>query len=137
MKVEISKLSKSRELEFSEEWDPVAYDLGVDGWQYEGPVSVEVFFKKDSGLATSRVHLKAALALTCSRCHKDFKSFLDKTFSLAYSIDLSEKFIEPDDDIREELILNYPQKILCRDDCLGLCMRCGADQNEKKCKHES
>lgn len=133
MKVEIPKLSQGRELKFFEKWDPVVYDLGVDGWQYEGPVIVEAFFKKDSGLAKVSVHLKAALSLTCSRCHKDFKSFLDKTFSLAYSMDLSENSIEPDDDIREELILNYPQKILCRDDCLGLCMHCGADLNEEKC----
>lgn len=33
----------------------------------------------------------------------------------------------------EELVLAYPAKFLCREDCRGLCARCGANLNEGPC----
>jgi len=35
--------------------------------------------------------------------------------------------------VREELILAVPQFVECRDDCRGLCPRCGADLNAGPC----
>lgn len=32
--------------------------------------------------------------------------------------------------LREELVLAVPTYLLCRDDCAGLCPRCGADLNQ-------
>ena len=51
-----------------------------------------------------------------------------------YPLDPGRKIFPVDGNIREELILTYPQKILCKLDCKGLCIRCGADLNENKCK---
>ena len=33
----------------------------------------------------------------------------------------------------DNLELNFPSKILCKEDCLGLCQRCGKDLNEGDC----
>lgn len=35
--------------------------------------------------------------------------------------------------VREELVLAVPQWLLCRDDCRGLCPRCGKDLNAGPC----
>jgi uncharacterized protein len=35
--------------------------------------------------------------------------------------------------IREAIILEVPQLILCRPDCRGLCPTCGTDRNEATC----
>jgi len=35
--------------------------------------------------------------------------------------------------VREELLLAVPQYAVCRDDCRGLCRRCGADLNAGPC----
>jgi uncharacterized protein len=35
--------------------------------------------------------------------------------------------------VREELLLAVPQWVLCRDDCRGLCPRCGKDLNAGPC----
>lgn len=34
---------------------------------------------------------------------------------------------------RDAVVLALPEKILCRDDCAGLCARCGADLNRAAC----
>lgn len=36
--------------------------------------------------------------------------------------------------LREQLLLSQPMKNLCREDCLGLCQRCGMDLNEGECE---
>ena len=35
--------------------------------------------------------------------------------------------------VREYLLLSTPMKPLCRDDCAGMCMACGANLNEASC----
>lgn len=37
------------------------------------------------------------------------------------------------DAVREELILATPEFVLCREDCRGMCPRCGADLNAGPC----
>jgi uncharacterized protein len=134
MKLDISKLSEDRELELSEEWDALAFDLNSPGWQYAGPLKVQIKAVKDSGIAKIKASVQAPLELMCSRCSKTFSHVLNETFDLVYALDLSDRVIEIDEGIREELLLNYPTKILCQENCKGLCLKCGADLNEEKCK---
>jgi uncharacterized protein len=39
--------------------------------------------------------------------------------------------------IREEWLLATPAFALCRDDCKGLCLTCGADRNTGDCGHNT
>jgi len=133
MHVDISKLSEDRELELSEEWDALTFDLNSPGWQYTGPLKIQVKAVKDSGIAKISASVQAPLELMCSRCLKTFSRTLNQTFDLVYALDLSERVIEIDENIREELLLSYPTKILCDENCKGLCLKCGADLNESVC----
>ena len=38
-----------------------------------------------------------------------------------------------DDAIREELMIDFPRKLLCSDDCEGLCPKCGKPKREGDC----
>ena len=46
---------------------------------------------------------------------------------------LNEYEVSFDDHINENLIVNIPMQILCRDDCKGLCPQCGVNRNEQSC----
>jgi uncharacterized protein len=35
--------------------------------------------------------------------------------------------------LREAALLTMPQKMICRDDCRGICVHCGANRNEADC----
>lgn len=35
--------------------------------------------------------------------------------------------------LKNEISLRWPSKILCREDCRGLCLKCGRDLNEGEC----
>lgn len=41
--------------------------------------------------------------------------------------------IEVDDIFWEQVALSLPAKVLCREECKGLCPRCGADRNREEC----
>ena len=51
---------------------------------------------------------------------------LDVSIYEGDKIDLSEL-------VREQIILNLPEKIFCSEDCKGLCAKCGANRNLIDC----
>ncbi|HEX2031236.1 MAG TPA: DUF177 domain-containing protein [Actinomycetota bacterium] len=111
--------------------DPVRIELllesVVEGIVASGPVSGRMRFR-------------------CARCLKGF--------SEAFSVEVSELFAvdrTPDDEetypvregtidlepmVRDVVVLSMPFSPLCRDDCLGLCERCGGDRNAGECSCE-
>ncbi|MGN1328917.1 MAG: YceD family protein [Eubacterium sp.] len=85
----------------------------------------------------------------CDRCAEDVK----KSFDFKVKRIVVEKLEnEKDDDdyiviinreldldelVGEEVSLSLPSKILCKEDCKGLCPKCGANLNVKKCDCKS
>jgi len=50
-----------------------------------------------------------------------------------YVVPRRASFLDLSEAVREELLLATPQFVECRDDCRGLCPRCGADLNAGPC----
>jgi uncharacterized protein len=134
MRIDLARLSEERPLSLSASWDAKSRELDAPGIRFEEPVRIAVSAMRDSGLAVAQVNVRSRATMTCARCLCDFVTDVERSFKLAYALDISEPVIELDDDIRHELILNYPQKVLCREDCRGMCSKCGADLNIEKCK---
>jgi uncharacterized protein len=86
------------------------------------------------------------MALQCARCLTPFEQ--------PFSVEVGDLFVpnaEPDDDayalaepggldpeqmVRDAVLLSMPFSPLCRPDCKGLCERCGADRNLDECSCE-
>jgi len=97
--------------------------------------------------------VKISVKVACSRCLKDMSLPLDLTFREEYlpaeesgkgneqeltNTELDLGFYTNDElDItelvKEQILLAVPMKPLCRDDCRGLCTRCGKDLNRGPC----
>lgn len=41
--------------------------------------------------------------------------------------------LDIDDELLEEILLTFPQKLLCSEDCKGLCPKCGKRLNDGEC----
>ena len=41
--------------------------------------------------------------------------------------------VDVDELVLSEMLLNWPSKILCKEDCKGICSVCGHDLNEGEC----
>ena len=42
-------------------------------------------------------------------------------------------YLDVDQLIGNELLLNLPMKVLCREDCKGICRKCGTNLNHSSC----
>ena len=45
-----------------------------------------------------------------------------------------EDFVDLTANMREDIILELPQRVLCAEDCKGLCPHCGKDLNKGPCR---
>ena len=46
---------------------------------------------------------------------------------------IEDGFLDMDEQLREQLEMEFPMRFLCREDCKGLCPKCGKNLNEGEC----
>jgi|KBSSwiStaDraftv2_1062776.scaffolds.fasta_scaffold91705_3 DUF177 domain-containing protein len=103
-----------------------------------------------------RGQLAARITAPCDRCLDDVSFVIDQPFDLFYApgdfvgeattetelqlqrrdLDFSVydgDAIDLDELVREQLALNLPLRVLCKEDCRGLCSQCGVDLNRETC----
>lgn len=91
---------------------------------------------------------KLSLIIFCSRCLKALEYPMDIAISKVIDFKLTEEDRAEDLDeanyiigynldvdilIKGEIIIGLPMRLLCSDECKGLCMHCGTNLNEKSC----
>jgi uncharacterized protein len=126
-------------------------DPAFDGLDLDlvGPVSVTGQLQAtgpDEYLWRGRVH--GTMQGECRRCLTDVRTDIDIDVEAAvfssdpdaaddpdfYPLPERASHIDVRDVVREELVLAAPTGLLlCRDDCAGLCLGCGADLNAGPC----
>ncbi|MBC7958445.1 MAG: DUF177 domain-containing protein [Vallitaleaceae bacterium] len=91
--------------------------------------------------------LNTNLVLNCDRCNAEVKYPLGADFSKEVRVDQLTK--DNEDDFIEgynldleklaqnEIYLNFPMKILCKEDCKSICTTCGTNLNLQSCDCES
>jgi uncharacterized protein len=98
--------------------------------------------------------LSGRIQIRCARCLESYPRALNSEFRLFFTSppadtvqseleiaedDMSVDFIKGsevdlNDIVREQIYLSLPMKPLCRENCFGLCLVCGTNLNEEKCK---
>jgi uncharacterized protein len=148
-------------IDFREEFSPGAIDLGAEVRQRtplrtEGRADlVEEHHGKHKVVQDIRLKgkLDTSLELPCARCLETVVHAVERSFDLLYRPlgtdsgheELSVTDAEAEigyysgegllleDTLREQVLLAVPLKIVCRDDCKGLCPHCGKNLNEVQC----
>lgn len=148
MKIKISSLSEGRHL----------YDFDIPASEIElpsdfvGNVTVQVKLEKtkDKIFITSEIQFKKEFF--CDRCLTNYKDYLKTSYNMFYVYDIAHRneydedvvtviskdtdIIDLAPDVREYLLLAIPMKNICREDCKGLCPKCGQNLNQKQCDCE-
>jgi len=134
MKIEISRIPFEG-LEIEEDLTPLELELEEAGivW-FTGPIHIKADVSRITNAVTVAAQLSGSLRMTCSRCLNEFDVSLKKDLQLNYPIEKQQRHIDIMDDIREEILLEYPFKPLCKAQCKGICPQCGVNLNEGKCK---
>ncbi len=129
-----------------------AKDLGL-GDLFLDPIRVSYDLNHTFGKVYAKIEAAAAVHLSCGRCNRDFDRGISTKFLVQFEARPEKATLtgaDPDDpepnvafivddqlilgeEIRQELELQVPYRPLCREDCAGLCPRCGADLNNGPC----
>lgn len=128
-------------------------DIHLPEWKIKGKLDIRGTVYNKDGYLLLEGRVQGLLQGRCSRCLSEVERPLEINFSekLLYRADqsrfsdwefgeLEEEYTVYDGDIfdfgdllTENIINELPSKILCREDCKGLCPQCGHNLNEGQC----
>ena len=113
-----------------------AKDIGVQEEDLKCLLPLTISGRAEKAENTVLVHavVKTRCVYFCARCLEPVERDYFEEFDFDYELDPSILEIEINDDIRQEMILNVPARILCREDCPGICAGCGVNLNLEKCR---
>ncbi|MFH1782917.1 MAG: DUF177 domain-containing protein [Candidatus Omnitrophota bacterium] len=111
----------------------IAPDLKDQGIVFSKSIKVEAKITRLQSEVLVDVNLEAPCEFTCARCLAKIENNFKKSFNVNYEVKPGD-ILELGEDIRQEIILDSPIKILCKDDCKGLCKNCGQNLNICKCE---
>ena len=105
------------------------------------PVRIDVVLESVSDTIVVTGHAEATWRGECRRCLRPVGGTVGTSLREIFERDPEEGATYPlaGDEVdlapmvREAVLLELPLAPLCRDDCAGLCPRCGADRNEADC----
>ena len=110
------------------------------------PVEASGTVRNTAGVLMMTGSLQTTIHGVCDRCAADFERFVEFPIDVVLVTELSNEenedewvfHLEADaadleDIVRTVFVLNLDSKLLCSEDCKGLCCRCGKNLNEGPC----
>lgn len=80
-----------------------------------------------------RGRLSSELEMTCDRCLDPVRVPIEDPEVCHHLEDVEGVIVDLTEDLREDILLVFPQTCLCQDECLGLCPECGKNLNDGPC----
>ena len=136
MRIAVDKI-KDEPIELTEDIPASSWQMDSFDVKFTGNIHVEGKFTKVSREILTDVEVTLYRDITCSRCLSQANQAIKQSFRKSYNIDSLEEYLDIDEDIREEVLLNFPMKVLCKPNCKGICSKCGANLNKDKCSCET
>jgi len=146
------------EFEKSVETFPVLAEMVAGGeCEFAAPIRSALRALRIGDMVELDGDVETSVRLPCSRCLQPFETPLKSRFALTYmrrTTDVLEdtearevelnaedmgivyfqgEKIDLKDTIQEQVVMEFPIRALCKQDCKGLCSECGADLNVDPC----
>ena len=110
------------------------------------PVCAEGVVRNTAGVMMMTGTIRTCLHGVCDRCAADFTRDVEMPINVVLVTELADEDNEDEwvfplegdsadleDIVRTVFVLNMDSKLLCKEDCKGLCCRCGTNLNEGPC----
>lgn len=156
MRIEVENL-KERAEPFSHSYAPGEVELEDDGARLVSNADVEGSASRKGDEVRVRGKIVTEVELLCDRCLAPARAPLEVEFDtrfiprtvaasdaenvelLADDLGLAAyegDSVDVDELVREQILLALPSRNLCREECKGLCPKCGSDLNAGACSCE-
>lgn len=151
MQINISEIISTdhKKQEFRPEIEMPVFSLDGECYDFirKEPVVLTVQNEGNSVVSFSG-HVDVTIDIPCSRCLASVPTRLDFDFSqkidfrkvqeeqlddLDETSFMEESSLDVDRFVYNEILIRFPMKTLCSEDCKGLCFKCGKNLNEGEC----
>ena len=134
MKIYVDKIPEAG-IELTEQIKPEALSIDSEGVSFIKPIDVKAKVLKSGSEMFVDIYIEVPVEYTCGKCLSKFESIFRKKFNMIQEVKPAE-VVELNDEIRQEIVLDYPMKIICKPECKGLCPNCGQNLNTGECDCE-
>ena len=107
---------------------------GEDFIEPENPIKVIADLKKVDNFILGKVTVTFIGENHCARCLERLSRETTAVYELDFEFRTGDEWIDLGARVREEMLMGYLPRILCREDCKGICPGCGADLNTEQCE---
>ena len=156
MRIEVENLKEKAET-FSHAYAPGEIELEDEGARLVADAEVEGGASRKGEEVRVRGKIVTEVELLCDRCAAPSRAPLEVEFDARFipqtaAVEDAENVellaedlglaayegdsVDVDELVREQILLALPSRNLCREDCKGLCPKCGADLNAGQCSCE-
>ncbi len=133
MKIDLKQIAEGEKVILTVSEDPKALDIEVPGIAASEPIEISAEAIRLKETFDIDVNLSSKVTIECGLCLTRTQISIAKNFRLDYQISKHDTAVDITEDIRQEFMLAYPLKPLCKADCKGLCPACGKNLNEGQC----
>lgn len=144
MKILVTDLLKNNQLHKEVEFEERYEEIKVNGdiIKFLEPVKLKGILSFEDNTFKLKGNLELKLELICHRCSKSFNQEFIIDIDENYSSEekASDDFYRFNGDeidltpmVQDNIFINMPLKLLCIQDCKGLCEICGCNKNEEEC----
>ncbi len=113
-------------------------ELGaIEGLEFVEPIKIFAKVERIDKEIIAKMGVSGKYSSVCSRCLESVEQEWKKDFWLGIEIEAKAVEIDLGEEVRQEVVLNFPANILCDKECRGLCPNCGKNLNNETCKCRS
>ena len=153
MRIELENLEGGKG-DFAHVYNPDELNPVDEGVKLTAPATVNGRIRLAGNEVFVNGHVDTRAQVECDRCLKPIELPVSTDFELEYisgseyeSSDVAElteaemsvsvfdgAAIDVDEIVKEQILLAVPTRMLCREDCKGICPQCGTDKNTGECE---
>lgn len=117
-----------------------------DDIHFTDEIAVKGTIVNMAGYISLTLHASVPFSTHCARCWKEISSVFSLEFKKGIAAEntlqnedtddyliMKSDHVDIDTPLTEAILLNFPMTFLCKEDCKGLCTKCGKDLNEGEC----
>jgi len=108
-------------------------DMDEPGVHFHEDIAYDLHVQIQSNALLATGSLSTVATLNCGRCLKEFQQPIKVDQFVAHHPLQGEDSVDLTPNIREDILLELPQRALCKPNCNGLCPTCGQDLNVNAC----
>ncbi len=107
--------------------------LSAEELDIRSPLNVKAHIYRADNFIIAETDVTADFGYLCARCLEELVEKETRHYDFEFELEPSTEYVDIGEEVRQELIMANPTRILCKDDCKGICA-CGANLNVDKCK---